>query len=98
MLDGVRTAVARLRDALEIWDGSPRPWKGFSWLKVKASICIALGLERRDWSAVYHEFVPVWWSAASSYYSYDGPGQHWWEVAVDPHPFRWAYTRYENGF
>lgn len=93
MLDWLRMKWAHVQDALAIWDGSPSPIAGkFPWLKVKASICIALDLEDRD----DMEMVPVWASEASNYHSYDGPGQQWSEVAVSP--TRWKFSRYSNGF
>lgn len=87
---------AQIQDAMAIWDGSPRPCDSI-WLRIKASICIALGREVRvmNWRDTY---IPIWASKPTTVYSYDGPGQDWAEVAVSPEWWRWKFARYTNGF
>lgn len=98
MLDWLRMKWAHLQDAAAIWDGSYLPCPGkqkFSWLKVKATICIAL--DREDRRGIFaDEMVPVWASNPTTYWSYDGPGQQWAEVAVSL--TGWRFSRYTNGF
>lgn len=95
MLDWLRMKWAHIQDAIAIWDGSPSPCGDkFPWLKVKASICIALDREEFFWDEP--DMVPVWASAAWNYQGWDGPGQSWSEVAVSLN--RWKFSRYTNGF
>lgn len=92
---------ARLQDMMEIWDGSPSPIYNPFWrliLKVKASICIALGWELRGSCWDGHDHIPVWGSEPSTYQDSYGYGQNWTEVAVDHRLFHWTYSRYRNGF
>jgi hypothetical protein len=96
MRDWLSMKWAHIQDALAIWDGSYLPCAGnrvFYWLKVKASICIALGWE--DFFPESEDEVLVWASAPVTYHGFDGPGQSWSEVSVSLN--RWAYRRYSNG-
>lgn len=93
MRDWLRMKWAHIQDALAIWDDNLM-CPGFCWLKVKASICIAMNRE----SFYYFDMAPVWASSPSTYWSYDGPGQRWQEVAVAVGFTDWQFSRYENGF
>lgn len=95
MMDWLSMKWAHIQDALAIWDGSPM-CPSFDWLKVKASICIALN--RESFFGDCSEHCPVWASSPMNYWSYDGPGQRWQEVAVHPSWRVWKFSRYENGF
>ena len=95
MLDWLRMKWAHIQDALAIWDDNLM-CPGFCWLKVKASICIALDREsffNFDGGA---DFVPVWGSRPMTYWGGDGPGQSWQEVSVSL--TGWQFCRYTNGF
>lgn len=92
------TLRARWLDAMEIWDGSTSPSPRSRWLLIKATICILLGREARDWMKCYDTHIPIWFSGISvSWGGYDGPSQNWAEVAVPPGLRNWTYTRYTNG-
>lgn len=95
MLDWLRTKRAHFQDAMAIWDDS-QMCPGFSWLKVKASICIALNRESFYNFDTDGDFIPVWASQPMNYWGFDGPGQSWQEVAVSL--TGWQFCRYENGF
>lgn len=94
--------IARLQDAAEIWGpdeaqypqgGAVQGFTGFL-LRIKASICIALGRERRDHG---FEAVPVWVGPLSVSYSYDGPSANWSELGTPLGWRGWWYCRYQNG-
>lgn len=89
--------AARCQDALAIWDRAPQPGPRWCWLRVKASICIALGWENFDPVGAYGSHVPIWASSQSVRQGWDGPQCAWQEVAVAHEWSRWTFTRYENG-
>lgn len=95
--------TARLQDAMDIWhqDDGRYPqnspvggWLGF-WLRVKASICIALNLESRE--KYDCELVPVWVGPLHVYETWNGPSASWAEVGVDLRWWSWKFSRYQNG-
>lgn len=87
---------ARIADALEIWEadegrypqGSPvSGFVGFL-LRVKCSICIALGREGTG-----YDYVPVWIGPMSVWCN----EASWSEVGVAYGWRDWRYLRYSNG-
>lgn len=92
---------AKFSDIAEIWDGSAGEypasgpvtgWFGFR-LRVKCSICMLFGWERKnDW-----DHVPVWVSGNYVGHGCDGPTCDWWEVGVGYGWRNWTYSRYKNG-
>ena len=89
---------ARIQDALAIWDRSPQPAPLWHWLRLKASLCIALGWENHDPIGSYGSHCPVWASRPWTTHSADGPGQSWREIAVAFSWREWTFTEYSNGF
>lgn len=92
---------ARIQDALAIWDGSTGPWGEDGQpvlLKLKASLCIALGWESHDLYSHYADLVPVWFSNQNARWTWDGPECVWQEVAVPISWRRWVFVRYQNGY
>lgn len=94
---------ARCQDAAEIWHAADDKYapnfRGTFWLRVKASICIALGRVGGLWSSGRtFEDIPVWSSLGSCHESYDGPEYHWREVSVYPGLRHWRAYSYTNGF
>ena len=94
MRDWLLSKWAHLQDAAAIWDGSPM-CPGFSWLKVKASICIALNRESFFMFDTDGDFIPVWASSPMAYWGFDGPSQSWQEVSVSMNG--WRFCRYTTG-
>lgn len=88
---------ARVHDALELWDRAPQPCPFWCWLRVKASISVALGWEehRLVWA---DDVIPVWASPQSSRWTPEGAECNWQEVAVKPGLSDWRHWRYTNGF
>lgn len=97
MRDWLRMKWAHIQDAVAIWDGSPRPCESI-WLRVKASICIALNREEKRNIFSDVPMVPVWASSPVTYWGYSGPGQNWREIAVSLGIWNWKFCQYENGF
>lgn len=95
---------ARIQDALDIWNqgegqfpqSSPAQGRWGFWLRVKASICIALGREA-PYSDYNLELVPVWVGPLCVRQTSGGPTADWAEVAVDHRNSIWRYSRYTNG-
>lgn len=89
---------ARLQDAAEIWRGHHSHFGPlFSWLRIKATICMALGWESFS-SDTYDSHVPVWASSQSVSWGWDGPQCSWREVAVATSWKKWTFTSYVNGY
>jgi hypothetical protein len=94
----MRMIVARIQDALNIWDSAPQPGPKWCWLRVKASICIAFGWEHVDAVGGYDQHVPIWASSQGVRWTCDGPECHWHEIAVAHSWRKWTFTSYVNGY
>ncbi len=85
----------RIQDAMVLWDNRPQPVPRWTWLRVKASISVALGLECHQMD---YDSIAVWASEQHTRWSFDGPECNWQEVSVKPGLLDWRHWRYQNGF